>query len=166
MKYSLISFLFLVLITSCCPKCIPQAPVIVRDTVRDSVYTPQPPIIIPADEFEIGYLIQEICDSTWRVNHPVITGSGKRLTGSGTFSRTAKGDSLKFTCHEDQLIIERDSLKHILEKIREKETQTLVLEKCPMGWPKWIHHVMSVLAFIGLISVILVMVRLAKIPPW
>jgi hypothetical protein len=143
--------IFLLLAAGCCPKITQLPPLVERDTIYDSIYVPQPPVVIPADEFIIGYSIQEICDSAWRANHPVIKASGERLQGTGT----ATNDSLKFRCREEELIIERDSLKKVIEHIRETEKNNTIIEKCPSDWPRWLHPVFSVLAVIGLISIAL-----------
>ncbi len=151
----------LLVISSCCPK-ITELPVVIqRDTIRDSIYIQQPPIIIPADEFEIGYSIQEICDSTWRADHPEKKASGKRLQGRASITT----DSLKFRCHEAELRIQVDSLLKIVEQIREKETHTKVIEVCPRRWPGWIHGPIFILAVIGLISTVIFVIRWIPKPP-
>jgi hypothetical protein len=149
MKHLLISLLAVVLMGSCCPKITQLPPVVVRDTVIDSIYVPQPPIIIPADEFEIGYSLQELCDSTWRANHPQKKASGKRLQGTGTLTP----DSLKFRCKEDEMQLQIDSLLKVVERITEKSSQKIIIEKCPSGWPKIAHPLAMVFALVGLIAV-------------
>jgi hypothetical protein len=147
MMYRLL--ILVLLLSGCCPKITEQPPQIRIDSFIDTIYRYQPPIIIPADESEISFSISDICDSIWRANNPIKQSSGKRLKVSGSFS----GDSVKFHCREAALIIERDSILEVLKQVRIQETQKTIVEVCPSGWPKWMHPLISVLAFLGLLFI-------------
>jgi len=136
------------LATACCPKVIQQPPVIINrwDTAA-IMLAPPPPFVVPADSSSLTIDLNSFCDSLWRSDHlyrPIIS-IGKRLQTSISM----EGTQIKFKCKEDSLIHELDSLHSFIVNHMRIEYTEIVVEKCPLGWPKWYHH--SLLIMIGIL---------------
>jgi len=140
------------LMSSCCPKITYSEPTVTHTVDTDSIFIAQPPIMIPPDEFLLGFTIQELCDSSWRVNHPVIKPPHKGRSGTTVSLRT---DSIFITSTCDSLLILVDSLRQVNIKETITKDQVRTVFKCESAWHRfyktWFWVTLILLVLVGFI---------------
>lgn len=150
---------FLFALCGCCPKVTPQPPQIVdRWDTAFITLPPPPPIVLPPDSTEIVLHLSKICDSTWRAQNRYRFNSGQRIHSQVDISET----TLRFTCKEDSLIHLLDSIRGIQVNHHQEKLQTIVVDKCPAGWPKWLHPALIVASFV-IVGISLIIVARSRL---
>lgn len=144
------------LYSSCCPKVTQQPPQIVDrwDTAYITL-PPPPPIVMPPDSTEIVLHLSKLCDSTWRAANRARFSSGQRIRSQVDISET----TLRFTCKEDSLVHLLDSIRAVQINHSRETVQEIVVEKCPSGWPKWLHSFILVASFIIVVICLIIVAR-------